>query len=80
MEFDHVAGEKLDDVCNMLSIDQSYTIDFPILIQVHTASTSSGSDSSFTDALTYTDCGRGFLANSQTALEGPAGELDDIDS
>jgi Flp pilus assembly pilin Flp len=77
---DAIIDEFGDAAQAMLSIDQSYTVDFPLLIQVHTASTSSASDSSFTDALIYTDCGRGFLANSQTALEGPGGELDDIDS
>ena len=42
----------------MLALDQSYTVDFPLLIQVHAAATSSGSDTSFTDALIYTDCTR----------------------
>jgi Flp pilus assembly pilin Flp len=71
--------DELGDVAQaMLSIDQSYTIDFPLLIQVHAATTSSASDSSFTDALIYTDCERGFLISNQTANEFL--ELDDFDS
>jgi Flp pilus assembly pilin Flp len=51
--------DELGDVAQaMLALDQSFTIDFPLLIQVHAASTSSASDSSFTDALAYTDCTR----------------------
>lgn len=51
--------DELGDVAQaMLALDQSYTIDFPLLVQVHAATTSSASDSSFTDALIYTDCGR----------------------
>jgi Flp pilus assembly pilin Flp len=51
--------DELGDVAQaMLALDQSYTIDFPLLIQVHAATTSSASDSSFTDALIYTDCTR----------------------
>ncbi|WP_254506905.1 Flp family type IVb pilin [Anatilimnocola floriformis] len=51
--------DELGDVAQaMLALDQSFTIDFPLLIQVHAATTSSASDSSFTDALTYTDCTR----------------------
>jgi Flp pilus assembly pilin Flp len=51
--------DELGDVAQaMLALDQSFTIAFPLLIQVHAASTSSASDSSFTDALIYTDCTR----------------------
>ena len=43
---------ELGDVAEaMLSLDQSYTIAFPLRVEVHsTSGTSSGSDSSFTDA------------------------------
>lgn len=43
----------------MLALDQSYCIDFPLEVVVHTATTTSGaSDSMFTDAASYNDCGR----------------------
>jgi Flp pilus assembly pilin Flp len=51
--------DELGDVAQaMLSLDQSYTIDFPLNVDVHTVDGSSASDSSFTDALIYTDCTR----------------------
>jgi hypothetical protein len=49
--------DELGDVAQaMLALDQSYTIDFPLEVEVHAPTTSSASDSSFTDALLYTDC------------------------
>ena len=75
---DAIIDEFGDAAQAMLSIDQSYTIDFPLLVQVHAATTSSASDSSFTDALIYTDCDRGDLASNQTNNEFL--ELDDVDS
>src|SRR5690348_12506782 len=75
---DAIIDEFGDAAQAMLSIDQSYTADFPLLVQVHAATTSSASDSSFTDALIYTDCGRGFLTSNQTVNEFL--ELDDLDS
>jgi hypothetical protein len=51
--------DELGDVAQaMLALDQSYTIDFPLQVVVHTATTSSASDSAFTDAALYTDCSR----------------------
>ena len=51
--------DELGDVAQaMLALDQSYTIDFPLNVDVHLTDGTSASDSSFTDALTYTDCGR----------------------
>ncbi|MDX1943893.1 MAG: hypothetical protein SFU86_00685 [Pirellulaceae bacterium] len=51
--------DELGDVAQaMLALDQSYTISFPLDIDVHTSDSSSASDSSFTDALIYVDCGR----------------------
>ncbi|WP_254506904.1 Flp family type IVb pilin [Anatilimnocola floriformis] len=51
--------DELGDVAQaMQAIDQSYTVDFPLLVQVHASTTSSASDTSFTDALIYTDCTR----------------------
>lgn len=55
--------DELGDVAQaMLALDQSYTIDFPLAVLVHTDTTSSASDSSFIDALNYIDCGRTSVA------------------
>lgn len=49
--------DELGDTAEvMLAVDQSYTITFPLAMQVHTTDTSSSSDSSFIDALSYVDC------------------------
>jgi len=51
--------DELGDVAQaMLCLDQSYTIDFPLNVDVHTIDSSSASDSSFIDALFYQDCAR----------------------
>ena len=51
--------DELGDVAQaMLALDQSYTVDFPLEVVVHVATTSSASDSSFTDAAFYQDCDR----------------------
>src|SRR5436190_23811917 len=55
---DAIIDEFGDVAQAMLSLDQSFTIDFPLNIDVHTLDTTSASDSSFTDALIFTDCGR----------------------
>ena len=62
--------DELGDVAQaMLALDQSYTIAFPLEAHVHAPNTSSASDSSFTDALAYSDCTR-------TAL--PVGQLPQV--
>jgi Flp pilus assembly pilin Flp len=55
---DAIIDEFGDAAQAMLATDQSYTIDFPLLVEVHTPSNSSASDSAFTDAALYTDCDR----------------------
>ena len=51
--------DELGDVAQaMLALDQSYTIDFPLNIDVHTSDNTSASDSSFIDAFFYFDCNR----------------------
>jgi Flp pilus assembly pilin Flp len=51
--------DELGDVSQaMLAVDQSYTVDFPLLVEVHDTLSSGASDSSFTDVATYSDCGR----------------------
>lgn len=62
---DAIIDEFGDVAQAMLALDQSYTIDFPLLVQVHAATTSSASDSSFTDALIYTDCTRSIAPTGQ---------------
>jgi len=63
--------DELGDVAQaMLALDQSYTIDFPLNVDVHTVDSTSASDSSFTDALIYTDCTR------TNAPTGQPGQLD----
>ena len=59
--------DELGDVAQaMLALDQSYTIDFPLNVDVHTVDGTSASDSSFTDALQYTDCARTSLLGGQS--------------
>ena len=51
--------DELGDVAEaMLALDQSYTIDDPLQVQVHAPTTSAASDSQFVDAMLFTDCGR----------------------
>jgi Flp pilus assembly pilin Flp len=51
--------DEFGDVAQaMLALDHSMTIDFPLAVEVHTGPSSSASDSSFTDALAYSDCDR----------------------
>jgi Flp pilus assembly pilin Flp len=55
--------DELGDVAQaMMSVDQSYTIHFPLSFLVHAGPTADGvsgtSDSVFTDAAAYSDCGR----------------------
>jgi len=51
--------DELGDVAQaMLALDQSYTIDFPLLVEVHTTTASSATDSSFVDSASYVDCPR----------------------
>ena len=62
--------DELGDVAQaMLAVDQSYTIDFPLEARVHELTlTSGGSDTSFTDAASFTDCTRTSGGPSQGAL------------
>jgi Flp pilus assembly pilin Flp len=63
--------DELGDVAQaMLALDQTYTISFPLDVDVHVDDPSSASDSSFLDAALYTDCAR---------EEEPAGQPGQID-
>ena len=53
---DAIIDEFGDTAEVMLAVDQSYHIGFPLQANVHAANTSSASDSTFTDALAYSDC------------------------
>jgi Flp pilus assembly pilin Flp len=69
--------DELGDVAQaMLSVDQSYTINFPLGILVHAAATPDGesgtADSSFTDDAVFSDCGR----VSFTTGQGPSSDDD----
>jgi len=55
---DAIIDELGDTAEVMLAVDQSYHIGFPLLASVHNVAVSSASDSDFTDALLYSDCGR----------------------
>ena len=51
--------DELGDVAEaMLSLDQSYTIDDPLDIDVHTIDTTAASDSGYVDTFSFTHCGR----------------------
>jgi Flp pilus assembly pilin Flp len=64
--------DELGDVAQaMLAVDQSFSIDFPLEVIVHTATSSGGSDSSFTDAADYTDCDR---------IQSPVGQEAEVDT
>jgi hypothetical protein len=61
--------DELGDVAQaMLALDQSYTIDFPLDLDVHVTDNTSASDSAFTDAAVFTDCGRTSAPTGQPGL------------
>lgn len=63
--------DELGDVAQaMLSLDQSYSIEFPLEVIVHAPTGSGASNSSFTDAYFYQDCGR---------ISEPVGQFDGFD-
>lgn len=57
---DAIIDELGDTAQVMLAVDQSYTLTFPLQVVIHASTTSSASDTSFTDALNYVDCDRTF--------------------
>jgi Flp pilus assembly pilin Flp len=64
---DAIIDEWGDVAQAMLALDQSYTIAFPLLVVVHDPAVSSASDSAFTDAFIYSDCGRSTIPAGQPA-------------
>jgi Flp pilus assembly pilin Flp len=69
---DAIIDELGDTAEVMLAVDQSYHVGFPLQASVHAVNSSSASDSTFTDALLYTDCDRGTLIAQDAS--------DDVDS
>jgi Flp pilus assembly pilin Flp len=62
--------DELGDVAQaMLALDQSYTICFPLEIIVHAPDCGAASDSAFTDAAFYEDCGRVNFPGQDPAIE-----------
>jgi len=55
---DAIIDEFGDTAEVMMAVDQSYHVGFPLQVSVHAVTTSSASDSDFTDALAYSDCDR----------------------
>lgn len=55
---DAIIDEFGDVAQAMLNLDQSYTIDFPLDVDVHLPQSTSSSNSIFTDGFTFTDCSR----------------------
>jgi hypothetical protein len=74
---DAIVDEFGDTAEVMMAVDQSYHVGFPLQVTTHAATTSSASDSDFTDALAYSDCDRTFIF-----LPPPIGQdfVDDEDS
>lgn len=62
---DAIIDEFGDVAQGMLALDHSMTIDFPLEVQVHNNLPSSASDSSFTDAMEYSDCPRADFLSGQ---------------
>jgi Flp pilus assembly pilin Flp len=72
--------DELGDVAQaMLALDQSYSIDWPLLVEVHTSTNSTASDSLFIDALIYVDCARA-TSDDIDGQEDEGSELEDVDS
>lgn len=60
--------DEFGDVAEaMLNLDQTYTIAFPLQVEVHVTGGSSASDSGFTDAFFFADCQRNTAPVGQTA-------------
>ena len=61
--------DELGDVAQaMVALDQSYNIDDPLTVLVHTESASNAANSQFIDAAVYSDCDRDpVLADQQDA-------------
>ena len=63
---DAIIDEFGDVAQMMLTLDQTYTIDYPLSVEVHDSTSSSSSNSSFTDDFSFQDCGRTSDPDGQT--------------
>jgi Flp pilus assembly pilin Flp len=63
---DAIIDELGDAAQAMQALDGSYTIDFPLVFTIDGVLITGGSDSGFTDAITYTDCTRAAAPLGQT--------------
>ena len=55
---DGIIDEFGDVAQAMLALDHSFTIDYPLVVSVHTPDGSTASNSSFVDFAVFTDCDR----------------------
>ena len=58
---DALIDELGDTAQVMLAVDQSYHVGFPLQAVVHDNAVSGASDSTFTDAMLFSDCDRAFF-------------------
>ena len=72
---DAIIDELGDTAQVMMAVDQSYHVGFPLLLAVHDLTVSSASDSTFIDALLYSDCQRAFILDDPSMIF-----VDDFDS
>lgn len=65
---DAIVDEFGDVAEAMLALDHSFTIDYPLNVDVHTADSTTAADSGFVDAESFTDCSRTNNAPSLTGF------------
>ena len=64
--------DELGDVAQaMLALDQSYSIDYPLEVVVHTTTGSGAANSTFVDAAFYQDCSRTTTVQTQVSTGDP---------
>jgi hypothetical protein len=70
--------DELGDVAQaMLALDQSYTIDFPLNVDVHLVDGTTASDSAFLDALFFADCDR---TTGPPLQQGPVSDVNGLEN
>ena len=69
---DAIIAEMGDVAQAMVALDQSYCIDFPLAVEVHTTTVSGASNSEFSDFASYSDCAR----ISESTKGGQGAEMD----
>jgi Flp pilus assembly pilin Flp len=66
---DALIDELGDTAQVMLAVDQSYHVGFPLQQVVHDGAVSGSSDSTFTDAMLFSDCDRAFFIGQDIAFD-----------